>query len=169
MPSEKILQSKQQFVAELTEKLKGAACGVLVEYKGIQVETDTTLRKTLRDAGVEYFVVKNTLLKRAAENAGLEGLDVYLHGTTALALSKEDIVLAPKLLYKQEEATKGAFAIKAGFVDGKVEDKKTMAAYAQLPSKPELVAKLLYVLQSPIQKLAIAASEIAKKKESEVA
>jgi large subunit ribosomal protein L10 len=169
MPSEKILQSKQQFVEELAEKLKNSACGVLADYKGISVVDDTVLRKSLREAGVEYFVVKNTLLKRAAEKAGIEGLDPYLSGATALALSKEDIVLAPKLLYKQEENSKGAFSIKAGFVDGKVEDKNTMVAYAKLPSKADLVAKLLFVLQSPIQKLAIAASEIAKKKESEVA
>ena len=89
MPSQKVLESKQQFVEELAEKIKGSACGVLVDYKGINVADDTMLRKSLREAGVEYFVVKNTLLKRAAEKAGIEGLDAHLEGTTALAPSRQ--------------------------------------------------------------------------------
>ena len=104
MPSEKVLQVKQNYVAELAEKLKKSACGVLVDYSGITVADDTVLRKELREAGVDYFVVKNTLLKRAAEMAGVEGIDDVLEGTTALALAEEDIVTAPKILYKQEEA-----------------------------------------------------------------
>ena len=167
MPSQKVLESKQQFVEELAEKIKGSACGVLVDYKGINVADDTMLGKSLREAGVEYFVVKNTLLKRAAEKAGIEGLDAHLEGTTALALSKEDIIIAPKLLYKQVEASKGAYSIKVGFIDGKTIDAEEVTEYAKLPDKNTLVAKLLFVLQSPIQKLAIAASEIAKKNEGE--
>ena len=169
MPSQKILESKQQYVAELAEKLKSSACGVIVDYKGINVADDTALRKSLREAGVEYFVVKNTLLKRAAELAGLEGLDAHLEGATAIALSKEDIIVAPKLLYKQVEASDGAFSIKVGFVDGKTISTEEVVEYAKLPSKETLVAKLLFVLQSPIQKLAIAESEIAKKNEETVA
>ena len=107
MPSEKVLQVKQNYVAELAEKLKKSACGVLVDYSGITVADDTVLRKELREAGVDYFVVKNTLLKRAAEMAGVEGIDDVLEGTTALALAEEDIVTAPKILYKQEEAKIG--------------------------------------------------------------
>ena len=94
MPSEKVLQVKQNYVAELAEKLKKSACGVLVDYSGITVADDTVLRKELREAGVDYFVVKNTLLKRAAEMAGVEGIDDVLEGTTALALAEEDIVTA---------------------------------------------------------------------------
>lgn len=169
MPSQKILASKQQLVDELAEKIKNSACGVLVDYKGITVADDTALRKSLREAGVDYFVVKNTLLKRAAEKAGLEGLDSHLDGTTALALSKEDIIAAPKTLYKQVEASKGEFSIKVGFIDGKAITAEEVTEYAKLPSKETLVAKLLFVLQSPMQKLAIAASEIAKKNEETVA
>ena len=102
MPSEKVLQVKQNYVAELAEKLKKSACGVLVDYSGITVADDTVLRKELREAGVDYFVVKNTLLKRAAEIAGVEGIEDVLEGTTALALSEDDIVTAPKILFKQE-------------------------------------------------------------------
>ena len=96
MPSEKVLQVKQNYVAELAEKLKKSACGVLVDYSGITVADDTVLRKELREAGIDYFVVKNTLLKRAAEMAGVEGIEDVLEGTTALALAEEDIVTAPR-------------------------------------------------------------------------
>ena len=120
MPSKSVLEQKQAYVADLAEKLKNAAGGVLVDYKGISVEADTKLRKDLRENGVEYFVVKNTLLKRAAEIAGIEGLEPALSGTTAIALSAEDIIIAPKLLFKQTEAPDSTFAIKLGFIDGKV-------------------------------------------------
>ena len=93
MPSKSVLEQKQAYVADLAEKLKNAAGGVLVDYKGISVEADTKLRKDLRENGVEYFVVKNTLLKRAAEIAGIEGLEPALSGTTAIALSAEDIFI----------------------------------------------------------------------------
>ena len=169
MPSQKVLESKQQFVNDLAEKLKNAACGVIVDYKGINVADDTVLRKSLREAGVEYFVVKNTLLKRAAEAAGIEGLDEHLEGTTAIALAKDDIITAPKLLYKQVEASKGVYSIKVGFVEGKAITAEEVIEYAKLPDKDTLVAKFLYVLQAPIQKLAIAASEIAKKNDDSAA
>lgn len=169
MPSQKILESKQKFVEELAEKLKNSACGVIVDYKGINVADDTAMRKSLREADVDYFVVKNSLLKRAAEKIGLEGLDAHLEGTTAIALSKEDIIIAPKLIYKQVEASKGAFSIKVGFIDGKAITAEEVTEYAKLPDKNTLVSKLLFVLQSPVQKLAIAASEIAKKNEETVA
>lgn len=166
MPSEKVLQTKQAFVAELAEKIKKSSCGVIVDYRGISVADDTAMRKGLREAGVDYFVVKNSLLKRAAELAGIEGLEPVLEGTTALALHESDIITAPKLLFKQSEALE-TFNIKMGFVDGKSISKEEVIEYAKLPDKETLVAKFLYVLQAPIQKLAIATSEIAKKKESE--
>ena len=92
MPSEKILEQKKQAVADLAEKIKGSCAGVLVEYKGINVADDTKLRKELREAGVSYSVVKNTLLSRAAKEAGVDGLDPVLEGTTALAVSAENHV-----------------------------------------------------------------------------
>lgn len=169
MPSQKVLEAKQQFVSDLADKVKNSACGVIVDYKGINVADDTVMRKELREAGVEYFVVKNTLLKRAVDIAGLDGLDPYLEGTTALALSKEDIIIAPKLLYKQVEASKGTFSIKTGFVDGKVISADEVTEYAKLPDKDTLLAKMLFVLQSPMQKLAIAVNEIAKKNDESAA
>ncbi|MBP1562883.1 MAG: 50S ribosomal protein L10 [Oscillospiraceae bacterium] len=163
MPSESVIAKKQQFVEELTEKLKNAAGGVLVDYKGITVEDDTKLRKELRENGVDYFVVKNTLLKRALNAAGIEGLDSALEGTTAIALSNDDIIIAPKVLNKKAEDSKGQFSIKLGFVDGKAISKEEVEAYAKLPSKETLLSQLVFMLQSPIQRLAIAISEIEKK------
>ena len=168
MPSKSVLEQKQAYVADLAEKLKNAAGGVLVDYKGISVEA-TKLRKDLRENGVEYFVVKNTLLKRAAEIAGIEGLEPALSGTTAIALSAEDIIIAPKLLFKQTEAPDSTFAIKLGFIDGKVISKEEVEAYAKLPSKETLLSQLVFMLQSPIQRVAIALNEIAKKNEEQSA
>lgn len=85
LPSEKVLQDKQEFVAKLAEKLDGSVAGVVVNYQGITVADDTALRKKLREAGVDYAVVKNTMLRRAAEKVGLNGLDSVLEGATALA------------------------------------------------------------------------------------
>ena len=163
MPSQSILAQKQQYVADLAEKLKNAAGGVLVDYSGISVEDDTKLRKELRENGVDYFVVKNTLLKRAAEAAGVEGLDPALSGTTAVALSNDDIIIAPKLLFKKAEDSEGKFSIKLGFIDGKAITKEEVEAYAKLPSKETLLSQLVFMLQSPIQRMAIAISEIEKK------
>lgn len=163
MPSASVIAKKQQYVEELTEKLKNAAGGVLVDYKGISVEDDTKLRKELRENGVDYFVVKNTLLKRALNAAGIEGLDSALEGTTAIALSNDDIIIAPKVLNKKAEDSKGQFSIKLGFVDGKAITKEEVEAYAKLPSKETLLSQLVFMLQSPIQRLAIAISEIEKK------
>ena len=163
MPSKKILQQKEQFVNELAEKLQNSACGVLAQYKGINVADDTKLRKSMREADVDYFVVKNSLLSRAFEKVGLDELNSHLTGETAIALSKEDIIIAPKLVYGQVEASKGKYSIKAGFIDGKPVDSVTIIEYAKLPSKEVLISKLLFMLQSPMQRLAIAISEIAKK------
>ncbi|MCL1832746.1 MAG: 50S ribosomal protein L10 [Oscillospiraceae bacterium] len=166
MPSPKILKKKEKFVDDLAEKLKNSACGVITNYKGIDVANDTKFRKSMREAGVDYFVVKNSLLNRAFAKVGLEELNVHLKGETAIALSKEDIIIAPKLVFEQVESSKGVYSIKAGFIDGKAVDKATIEEYAKLPSKDVLVSKLLFVLQAPMQKLAIGLSEVAKQKES---
>ena len=169
MPSKSVLEAKQAVVAQLKDKVAASVSGVLVDYKGITAEADTKLRKELRENGVEYFVVKNTLLKRAAEIAGIEGLEPALSGTTALALHTEDIIVAPKLLNKKAEASDGKFAIKLGFVDGQVISKEEVEKYAKLPSKETLLSQLVFMLQSPIQRVAIAINEIAKKNEEQSA
>ena len=90
MPNASVLEKKQQQVAELKEKISGAVTGIIVDYKGINVSDDTALRKELRENGVEYFVVKNTILGRAIDGTSVEGMKSVLEGATALALSKED-------------------------------------------------------------------------------
>lgn len=149
MPSEKILEQKKAVVAELTEKLKESCVGVIVDYKGITVADDTKLRKSLREAGDEYRVVKNTLLSRALKNAGIDGLDSVLEGTTAISLSKSDYVSSAKILSKYAEDNKN-FTVKAGFIDGKYVDAEGIKNLAKLPSKEVLVAQVLGGLNAPI-------------------
>lgn len=149
MPSEKILEQKKAVVEELAERLQGSCAGVLVNYKGITVADDTKLRKELREAGIKYTVIKNTLLLRAAEKAGLEGLDSVLEGTTALATSSEDYVAAARILCEFAEKSK-SFEIKNGFVEGKVISDNEVKDLAKLPSKEVLVAKALGGLNAPI-------------------
>lgn len=100
MPSEKVLELKKQKVADLSAQLKNACAGVVVDYKGINVADDTKLRKELREAGVHYAVVKNTLLHLAVQDAGLQELDNVLSGTTAIALSEDDYVAPARILCK---------------------------------------------------------------------
>ena len=128
MPSKKVLEEKQQVVTDLAEQLKKSCVGVVVDYKGISVADDTKLRKELRESGDQYKVVKNTLLKLALKEAGIEGLDPVLEGTTAVALSDKDYIHAAKTLYTFEKNTKGAtLKVKAGFIDGKVLSKDDVA------------------------------------------
>ena len=150
MPNEKVLQSKQQLVADLAQKLKDASAGVIVDYKGITVADDTKLRRDLRAAGVEYSVIKNTMLRFALKGTDLEEISSVLEGTTALATSATDPVAAAKILCKYSDETKGKFAIKAGFVDGKALDAEGVKALSKLPSREELIAKTLGGLNAPI-------------------
>ena len=149
MPSEKILEQKKQYVAALSEELKSACVGVIVNYKGITVADDTKLRRDLRAAGNTYKVVKNTLLGRALKDAGVEGLDSYLEGTTAIAYHDSDYVSAAKILTKFADTNK-TFEVKVGFVDGDIVDVAGVKNLAELPSKEVLVAKALGGLNAPI-------------------
>ena len=162
MANEKVLQEKQALVDELSQKLNGAVAGVIVEYKGISVADDTQLRRQLREAGVDYSVVKNTMLKRAADKAGLEGLDDILKGTTALAVSAEDPVAAAKILCEQAKKDEN-FKVKAGFLDGAVIDVARVTELSKLPSREGLISMLLSVLTGPVRGLAVALNAIAEK------
>lgn len=178
MPSEKILKQKQQMVAELTEKLKNATSGVIVDYKGINVAQDTDLRRRFREANVEYAVIKNTLLRFAVKEADLEGLSEVLEGTTALAISNDDPV-APAKTFKNFLKDNAALEIdfKSGFVDGKVLSVDEIKDLADLPPKEVLVAKVLgglnstiaglaNVLNGNIRGLAVALNAVAEKKQA---
>lgn len=164
MPSEKILLKKQERVAELTEMLSSAAAGVLVDYKGITVEEDTALRRTLREAGVKYFVEKNTMLRFAVKNVGLDGLADVLEGTTAIAISDGDETVAARILGEfAEKAGDDKFSLKAGFIGKDVYDKAGVTALSKIPSKETLLAQLVGSLQGPIQKLAATLQAVADK------
>lgn len=152
MPSEKVLQEKQAYVEELAEKLSKATAGVVVSYQGITVADDTKLRRQLREAGVEYAVVKNTMLRRANEKAGLSEMDSVLEGTTAVAISPEDHVAAAKILCEYADKSQ-TFKVKAGFVEGKVIDANAVGELAKMPPKEVLVAKVLGGLNAPISGL----------------
>ena len=153
MPSASVLATKQARVAELEEKLKGAVSFVLVDYKGITVADDTALRRNLREANVEYFVEKNTMLKRALNNLGMTDYDEVLNGTTAIAISTDDQTAPARILGEFAEKTEN-FKLKAGCVEGEYFDETKILALSKIPSKDVLLAQLVGSLQGPIQKLA---------------
>ena len=162
MPNAKVLSEKQAIVAELTEKIQKATSGVIVDYKGITVEEDTALRKECRESNVNYAVVKNTLLRFAFNNTGLNELDGLLNGTTSLALS-EDAVAPARVMADYAKKLDGKFEIKGGFMDGKPVDLATINSLAAIPALPVLQAQVLGTMLAPITGLAVVLKQIAEK------
>ena len=162
MPNAKVLSEKQAIVAELTEKIQKATAGVIVDYKGITVEEDTALRKECRESNVDYAVVKNTLLRFAFNNTGLNELDGLLNGTTSLALS-EDAVAPARVMADYAKKLDGKFEIKGGFMDGKPVDLATIQSLASIPALPVLQAQFLGTMLAPITGLAVVLKQIAEK------
>ena len=162
MPNASVLEKKQQQVAELKEKIAGAVTGIIVDYKGINVSDDTALRKELRENGVEYFVVKNTILGRAIDGTSVEEMKSVLEGATALALSKEDYTAAARILCKFAEGHDN-FKVKSGFLDGEVIDVATIESLAKLPTKEVLLATVCSAFQAPIAAFARAVQAIVDK------
>ena len=149
-----VTSAKQAVVAQLKEQLESAKGVVLTSYKGLTVAQDTELRRELREAGVSYHVVKNTMLRIAAKEAGIEGIEEHLEGTTAFAFSTEDAVAPAKVICgfikknKLEDAE--VLTVKVGMVEGKVIGVDEVKALAALPSREELIAKLLGSMNAPI-------------------
>ena len=162
MPSNSILAQKQQIVAELAEQLKASTAGVLVNYQGITVDDDTKMRKALREAGVKYMVVKNTMTGRACDEVGLSDMKQYLTGMTAIAIGSEDPIAPAKVLKEYADKIE-SFSILAGYLDGAVIDVKTVEALAEIPSKEVLIAKFLGSIKSPIYKFAYALQAVVDK------
>ena len=150
----KVTPKKEAVVAEIKGWLTNSKGVVLTSYRGLNVATDTQLRRELRAAGVQYKVVKNTMLRIAAKQTGIEGLDAHLEGTTAMAFSTEDAVAPAKVLCdfmkKNKLEDPGILTIKVGMVEGKVIDMAGVKALANLPSREVLVAKLLGSMNAPI-------------------
>jgi large subunit ribosomal protein L10 len=148
-----IRPEKQAAVAGLKEQLSSAKGAVLTGYRGLTVAQDMKLRAKLREAGVTYHVVKNTMVRIAANEIGLEGLDPVLNGTTALAVSADDAVAPAKVIYefiKENKLENTEVLTKAGLVEGKVINVEEVKALASLPSREVLIAKVLGSMQAPI-------------------
>ena len=162
MPSNSILAQKQAIVADLAEQLKNSPAGVVVNYQGITVDADTKMRKALREAGVKYMVMKNSLTGRACDEVGLGDMKQYLSGMTAIAIGTTDPVAPAKVLKEYAEKIE-SFQILAGYLDGAVVDVNTVNTLADIPSKEVLIAKLLGSIKSPLYGLAYALQAVVDK------
>jgi len=149
MPSAKVLEKKKKDVEALSQKISNAKGLVIADYRGITVEQDTELRSAMRKAGVEYKVVKNTLIKFAAKENGLEDLNSFLEGPTSMAISDTDPVAPAKVMSEFADKFE-SFEIKAGVLEGKIIDIDAIKALAKLPSREELIAKVLGGFNAPI-------------------
>ena len=165
MPSEKILASKQQNVADLAEAMKGAACYVFVSTRGLTVEQDTKLRVELRGAGVKFKVIKNTTLKRVFKELGIDGVDSMFEGPTAVGYSDE-ITAPAKILAKYAEDIE-PMEIKGGIIDGKVASVAEIIALSKVPDVETLRTQVAYSLLFPFTKLAMLVKAVAEKKQEE--
>lgn len=158
------VELKQPVVKEISELLNGAASAVVVDYRGLTVEQDTQLRKNLREAGVTYKVYKNTMIRFATKGTEFEGLDAYLEGPTALAVSKDDAT-APARILQSFAKTAPALELKAGVVEGTAYDTAGIKLIAEIPSRDELLGRLLGSIQSPVTNFARVLNQIAEHKE----
>ena len=156
------LEAKKALVEEIKEKIKKAKSLTFVDYRGLTVEEDTKMRAAFRNAGADYKVYKNRLVLRALEECGITGLDKVLEGTSAVAFGFADEVAPNKIIVDTMEDTQ-KLQIKGGVLNGKVIDANMVKTLASIPSKEVLLAKLLFLLQSPVRGLAVALNAIAEK------
>ncbi|EXX89081.1 50S ribosomal protein L10 [Paenibacillus darwinianus] len=166
MANAKIIQEKQQSVTEIATKFRESSSTVVADYRGLNVAQVTELRKQLRAAGIEFQVLKNSLVRRATASAELTQLDEVLSGPTAIAFSKEDAVAPAKILNdfaKKNDALK----IKGGVVEGQVVGFEQIKALAELPSREGLLSMLLSVLQAPMRNFALAVKAVGEQKEQQ--
>ncbi|MBM7646733.1 large subunit ribosomal protein L10 [Scopulibacillus daqui] len=161
-----VIEAKKQQVQEIAEKLRNSVSTIVVDYRGLNVSEVTELRKQLREAGVEYKVYKNTMLRRATAETGLSDLDEFLVGPTAIAFSNDDVIAPAKVLNDFSKEHK-ALEIKSGVIEGSLASVEEIKAIAELPSREGLVSMLLSVLQAPIRNFALAAKAVADQKEEQ--
>lgn len=155
------VELKQPIVETIADEVKDAASVVLVDYRGLTVAQDTELRKQLRDAGIIYKVYKNTMMKRAFEGTEYAALEEHLAGPSAIAISKEDATAPARILCKFAKDAK-ALELKAGVIEGSVYDTAGLTELSKIPSREELLSKLLGSLQSPITNFARVIKQIAE-------
>ncbi len=156
------IEARKAYVADVVDIMNNSSSVVLVDYRGINVEQDTAMRKALREAGVTYRVIKNSALSRAFEQTGNTGFDDSFVGPTAAAFGSKDDPVAPCRILS-EYADKTPLTVKCGSVEGKKFDADGIKSLARIPEKPVLVAQLLGLLTSPMRSLAVALGEVAKK------
>lgn len=164
MPNAKVLESKKAVVETLTSKMKEATSVVFVDYKGINVAQDTDLRKQFREAEVDYSIVKNTLTRFAAKNAGYD-FDEVLNGTTAMACTTGDPIAPARIVCEFAKKNKNILKIKGGVVEGSVLTAEQLNGFGELPSKSALVAQVLGTFLAPISSLAFVLDQIREQKE----
>ena len=161
----KAIEVKSQVVAEIVEKLQNSSSAIVVDYKGLTVEEVTELRKKMREAGVEYKVYKNTLVRKAAKEVGIEQFnDELLVGTNAIAFGHEDPV-APARIIKEFMDSHPKMELKMGVVEGEFYGKEDIVAFANIPSREVLIAKLLGSLKAPVSNFAYLLDAIIKMSE----
>lgn len=156
------VELKQPIIAEISENIKDAQSVVLVDYRGLTVEQDTELRKQLRAEGITYKVYKNTMMNFAFKGTDCEALSSYLEGPSAIAVSTTDATAPARILAKFAK-TAEALEIKGGIVEGIAYDAKGIANIAMIPSREELLSKLLGSIQSPITNFARVMNQLAEK------
>ena len=156
------VELKQPIVEAIAEEIKDAQSVVLVDYRGLTVAEDTALRKQLREAGVVYKVYKNTMMKRAFEGTEFEGLENCLEGPSAMAVSKDDATAPARILCKFAKDAP-ALELKGGVVEGNVYDVAGLTELSKIPSREELLSRLLGSMQSPIANFARVIKQIAEK------
>lgn len=162
--SEAIIAKKAELVDAVAEKMKAAASIVVVDSRGLTVEQDTKLRRNLRESGVELKVIKNSILSRAAEKAGLDDLKDVFVGPSAVAFSNEDVVAPAKIINDFAKEAE-ALEIKGGAIEGEVTSKEDIQALAALPNREGMLSMLLSVLQAPVRNVAYAINAVAESKE----
>ena len=159
------LKAKAAIIDEIKGKLEGAQSAVVVDYMGTTVEENTAIRKSLREAGVDFTVYKNTLIAKAIEGTKFDGLRDVLNGPSALAISKDDAIAPARVLNKaMKDYNKMAF--KAGVVEGVLYDADGVKTLAGIPGREELIAKFMGSIQSPVGKLVRTLAAIAEAKEA---
>ncbi|MBK3496604.1 50S ribosomal protein L10 [Viridibacillus sp. YIM B01967] len=162
----KAVEAKQAVVQEIADKFKSAASVVVVDYRGLTVAQVTELRKQLREAGVEFKVYKNTLVRRATEEVEHAELNEFLTGPNAIAFSTEDVIAPAKIINDFAKANE-QLEIKAGLIEGTFASAEDVKALAELPSREGLLSMLLSVLQAPVRNFALATKAVAEQKEEQ--
>jgi large subunit ribosomal protein L10 len=158
----KTRKQKQDSLDALTEQFKNASAAMLVGFKGMTVPKDQELRDQLREAGVTYSVVKNTLARKAAVGTVLEPAVDQFKGVTAVALSSGDPVGLSKAIAKFTKANPEVFSFKAGIVEGRVVALRDVEAIASLPSREELISKVMFLVNCQAQRLATVTNAVAR-------